>query len=293
MMMEILPEPTSNKLCEHLSDTYVFTMKMEILLEPTSNKFMVGLKKKKLIGMVMCITGILLSMVRSDMMDVHDLRSVETEFPAVVFNDELSSEKHALVNPQDSMMRLCHKLIACSIAGRSQAPEKVTVTDLFYLRDIDVVSVNIPYPLARYLRRLQGLTVIVRDLLVIDITELVRLQICEELVDTWAWVAPRLERQPDAAAGALVDARGAPDIDEGAQAIPAPTQAPQPPLATGPAQTMAPRLARVEEELLDSAGATYVRYSETHVPYQRCRVRQRTGEASTLAAPLDEDQPDL
>ncbi|GKE35086.1 hypothetical protein Tco_1454408, partial [Tanacetum coccineum] len=31
--------------------------------------------------------------------DVHGLRSVETEFPAIVFNDELSSEKHSLVNP--------------------------------------------------------------------------------------------------------------------------------------------------------------------------------------------------
>ncbi|GJY02493.1 hypothetical protein Tco_0360645 [Tanacetum coccineum] len=43
-------------------------------------------------------------------------------------------------------------LIACSIAGRSQAPEKVTVTDLFYLRGMDVSSVNIPDLLARYLR---------------------------------------------------------------------------------------------------------------------------------------------
>nr|GFD11284.1 hypothetical protein [Tanacetum cinerariifolium] len=52
----------------------------------------------------------------------------------------------------DPMLRLCHRLIACSIAGRSQAPEKVTVTDLFYLRGIDVGSINIPYLLARYLR---------------------------------------------------------------------------------------------------------------------------------------------
>nr|GEV73691.1 hypothetical protein [Tanacetum cinerariifolium] len=34
---------------------------------------------------------------------------------------------------RDLMLRLCHKLIAYIIAGRSQAPEKVTVTDLFYL----------------------------------------------------------------------------------------------------------------------------------------------------------------
>ncbi|GKE05843.1 hypothetical protein Tco_1397861, partial [Tanacetum coccineum] len=49
---------------------------------------------------------------------------------------------------KDPMLRLCHRLIACSIAGRSQAHEKVTVTDLFYLRGIDVSSVNISYLLA-------------------------------------------------------------------------------------------------------------------------------------------------
>nr|GEU72391.1 hypothetical protein [Tanacetum cinerariifolium] len=36
---------------------------------------------------------------------------------------------------------------------RRKAPEKVTVTDLFYLRGLDVGSINIPYLLVRYLRR--------------------------------------------------------------------------------------------------------------------------------------------
>nr|GEY44066.1 hypothetical protein [Tanacetum cinerariifolium] len=53
---------------------------------------------------------------------------------------------------QDLILRLCHRLIACSIAGRSQAPEKVTVTDMFYLRRMDIGSVNSLYLLARYLR---------------------------------------------------------------------------------------------------------------------------------------------
>ncbi|GKA41479.1 hypothetical protein Tco_0734072, partial [Tanacetum coccineum] len=53
---------------------------------------------------------------------------------------------------RDPILRLYHRLITCSIAGRSQAPEKVTVTDLFYLRGVDVGSVNVPYLLARYLR---------------------------------------------------------------------------------------------------------------------------------------------
>ncbi|GKE92252.1 hypothetical protein Tco_1573347 [Tanacetum coccineum] len=53
---------------------------------------------------------------------------------------------------RDPMLRLCHRLIACSIVGRSQAPEKVTETELFYLRGMDVGSVNVSYLLARYLR---------------------------------------------------------------------------------------------------------------------------------------------
>ncbi|GKE26670.1 hypothetical protein Tco_1442054 [Tanacetum coccineum] len=52
---------------------------------------------------------------------------------------------------RDPILRLCHRLIAYSIVGRSQAP-KVTVTDFFYLRGMDVGSVNVPYLLARYLR---------------------------------------------------------------------------------------------------------------------------------------------
>ncbi|GKG25507.1 hypothetical protein Tco_0398653, partial [Tanacetum coccineum] len=53
---------------------------------------------------------------------------------------------------KDPILRLCHRLIACSIVGGSHAPKKVTVTDLFYLRGMDVGSVNIPYLSAKYLR---------------------------------------------------------------------------------------------------------------------------------------------
>ncbi|GJR74428.1 hypothetical protein Tco_0086793 [Tanacetum coccineum] len=44
---------------------------------------------------------------------------------------------------RDLVLRLCHRMIGHSIAGRSQALEKVTVTDLFYLRGLDVKSINI------------------------------------------------------------------------------------------------------------------------------------------------------
>nr|GEY79436.1 hypothetical protein [Tanacetum cinerariifolium] len=152
---------------------------------------------------------------------------------------------------RDLMLRSCHKIIACSIAGSSQTPNKVIVTDLFYLRGMDVRSVNIPYLLAR----LQGLTVTVRDLPVIDMDELVRLQICKELDDTWDWVALGPERQPDVMVGALEIDEGAPHVDEGGQAILAPAQAPQPPPVAKPAQTMALRLVRMEEDVHEIRGA--------------------------------------
>ncbi|GJX86840.1 hypothetical protein Tco_0337614 [Tanacetum coccineum] len=238
---------------------------------------------------------------------------------------------------QDPILRLCHRLIACSIAGRSQASKKVIMADLFYLRGMDVDSVNVPYLLVRYLRLftagrksgayisggqfvarlaehfglltveiLGGLTVIAPELLIIDMVELVRLQICVEIDDTWAWVAMGPERQPDAAAGAPAVAEDAPAIDEGNQAIPAPVQAPQqpPPPPPAPARTMPQRMARLEEDMheihgalteqrevidamardfsrfstwvttglrrmMDKAGVTYTPYSQTHMSYER------------------------
>ncbi|GKA09115.1 hypothetical protein Tco_0688446, partial [Tanacetum coccineum] len=144
----------------------------------------------------------------------------------------------------DPLRRLCHQLIAFDIFRRGRAPDKVTATDLFYMRSMDEgMTVNVPYLLAHYLfiyakgrkqgarmsgghfvarlakhfgllteEILQGLTVVVRDLIVIDMDELARLCICERLGDTWAWVAPGLERQQVAAAGA---AQGHQKIPEG------------------------------------------------------------------------------
>ncbi|GKC17570.1 hypothetical protein Tco_1014352 [Tanacetum coccineum] len=192
---------------------------------------------------------------------------------------------------RDLMLKLCHRLIACIITGRSQALEKVTVTDLFYLRGMDVGLVNIPYLLARYLRLLTSgrkrKAMISGDLPVIEMAKLVRLQICVELDDTWAWVALGPER---------------------------------------PACTMAQRLATVEEdvheirgalgehrEILDSmacdfspfstwtvvglsqmtsqAGVRYTSYADFQIQYVR-HTRRRTNDASTSTAQQDEQQPD-
>ncbi|GKD04577.1 hypothetical protein Tco_1179551 [Tanacetum coccineum] len=73
------------------------------------------------------------------------------EIESVGFRDFLGTPpSYTLI--RDPMLRRCHRLITCNITRRSQAPEKVTVTDLFYLRGMDVGSVNGPYLLARYLR---------------------------------------------------------------------------------------------------------------------------------------------
>nr|GEV10693.1 hypothetical protein [Tanacetum cinerariifolium] len=181
--------------------------------------------------------------------DVHDLRSVENKFPAIAFNDSLTSgetlsreptkmdtdndnekvnmplllspeptlgearrriswrhlivalglhireEMESLGVARDPMLRLCHRMMAHSIAEE----------------------------------RLWGLTVIMRELLVIDMVELVRLQIYMDIDNTWAWVALGLERQPDVAAGTPGAAEDAPIVDQGDQAVLAPVQAPTPP----------------------------------------------------------------
>ncbi|GKD51972.1 hypothetical protein Tco_1280948 [Tanacetum coccineum] len=72
---------------------------------------------------------------------------------------EISSDKDFLgpspsyVLIRDPVRRLCHRMIAYSISGRGQAPEKVTGIDLFYLRSMDRGNINVPHLLAQYLFR--------------------------------------------------------------------------------------------------------------------------------------------
>ncbi|GJV48286.1 hypothetical protein Tco_0845841 [Tanacetum coccineum] len=139
--------------------------------------------------------------------------------------------------------------------GSERAPKKVTGVDLFYLWSMDRGTANVPYLLAQYLFKhvegrksgarlsrghfigclaahfglvsdqgLRGLSMVTRKLSLIDLHELGRLNIYVSVGDTWAWVAPRSERQPDVAASALRVAEDAHAVDEGAQAGPAPCQ---------------------------------------------------------------------
>ncbi|GKE96587.1 hypothetical protein Tco_1581442, partial [Tanacetum coccineum] len=144
-----------------------------------------------------------------------------------------------LYSIRDMILRLCYRLIACYIAGRSQPPEKVTVTDLYYLRGMDIGSVNFPYLLAMYLRlfysgRKQG-AMISGGQFVARLAKHFRLLTKERLqgLTVFALALPVIDM-------AKAD-EDAPVVDEGDQGVPAPVQAPPPPPAA--ARTMPQRMA--------------------------------------------------
>ncbi|GJU91038.1 hypothetical protein Tco_1303461 [Tanacetum coccineum] len=109
---------------------------------------------------------------------------------------------------RDPWRRLCHRLISFSIFGRAQAPEKGRKRGAKMSRGYFIRRLAEHFGLVND-EGLIGLTVIARELPLIDMDELVRLRICDMFDDTWAWVAPGPERQPDAVAGALKDVEGA------------------------------------------------------------------------------------
>ncbi|GKE38960.1 hypothetical protein Tco_1462365, partial [Tanacetum coccineum] len=228
---------------------------------------------------------------------------------------------------RDSLRRLCQRLISYSISGRGQAPEKVTATDLFYLRSMDWGTTNIMYLFrhtkgkksgarlsgGHFIRRLahhfgmvsddglRGLSIMTRELLLIDMGELVKLNICMEVGDDWAWVAQGAERQPVAAVTAPMGAEDAPDVDEGAQTIPAPIHAP-PLLPLADVRSLRGLMERLMidqgrfstwmiscmTQLMEASGHTYQAFDGTFrgsylVVFER-RTKQRTDGASTSTA---------
>ncbi|GJS21320.1 hypothetical protein Tco_0449952 [Tanacetum coccineum] len=250
---------------------------------------------------------------------------------------EISSDRDFLgpapsyVLIRDHVRRLCHRMIAYSIFGKGQAPEKVTGVDLFYLRSMDRGTTNVPHPLAYYLfrhekgrksgARMSGGHFIRRLAMHFGLVSNEGLRGLQ---------GP--ERQQAAAAGAYKEDEARPTAEKGAQEIavpvPAPTQAPPP---APYHQTMSHRIERVEEEvhdlrrdvvglrgvvesfsmeqsrvstwlitcmtqLMDASGQTYQPLYSTHVGSSRLsfqrRVRPRTGDASTFAALHTDSTPD-
>nr|GEU63420.1 hypothetical protein [Tanacetum cinerariifolium] len=119
---------------------------------------------------------------------------------------------------------------------------------------------------------LQGLVVVVGELMMIDMDDLVRLRICERLGDTWAWVTLGPDRQLVVVARAPENVEGAHAEDEGVQADPTPVQAPKLPPAAVQSRTMTQRMARLEEEVYGlrervwtSSERSWTRWPETFI----------------------------
>ncbi|GJS77538.1 hypothetical protein Tco_0727419 [Tanacetum coccineum] len=232
---------------------------------------------------------------------------------------------------RDPVRRLCHRMIAYSISGRGQAPEKVTGVDLLYLRSMDCGTTNVPHLLAQYLFKhaegrksgarlsgghfigrlamyfglvsdegLRGLQVVTRELPLIDLHELRRLKICTRYGDTWAWVAQGPERQQAAAAGAheADEAERIERIEEEMHDLWRDVVG-----LRGVIESFTTKQSRVFTwlitcitQLIDAIGLTYQAFNSTlfgssRMPYQR-RIRPMTGDVSTFAAPHADDQPD-
>nr|GEV48067.1 hypothetical protein [Tanacetum cinerariifolium] len=167
---------------------------------------------------------------------------------------------------RDLVLRLFQRMMAHSIAGMSQALEKVTVTDLFYLRVLNVESVNILYLISK--------------------------EIYVKFRDTWGWVPAGPTRQEGDVGGVAEEALVAPGDGDEDEEIP--QVVPLPPKNQGE------RIARFKEEvhgmreilqgqrevldsmardflkfttwtitslawMMDRAGVTYTRYSKSSV----------------------------
>ncbi|GKE63829.1 hypothetical protein Tco_1514196 [Tanacetum coccineum] len=240
---------------------------------------------------------------------------------------EISSDKCFLgpapsyVLIRDLVRRLCHRMIAYSISGRGQAPEKVTGVDLFYLRSMDRGTANVPHLLAQYLfKHAEGRKSKAR---------LLGGHFIGCLAMHFGLVSDEgLRGLQAAAAGALEVDKADQATEEVVWEIPGPAQAPPP--APQP-RTMSQRIKRLEEEvhdlrrivvgmrgdiasftteqsrvstwliscmtqLMDASGQTYQPFDNTLVGSSglsfRRRVRPRTGDASTSAAPHTDAQPD-
>ncbi|GJT58746.1 hypothetical protein Tco_1002279 [Tanacetum coccineum] len=105
---------------------------------------------------------------------------------------------------RDLVLRLCHRMMSHSIAGRSQAPKKRFAAGR---KSGAFISYGqFVARLAEHFRllteeRLQGWTVTAPTHPIIDMAKLVRLHIYVNFGDTWAWVPAGPARQE-------VDARG-------------------------------------------------------------------------------------
>ncbi|GJW87349.1 hypothetical protein Tco_0162689 [Tanacetum coccineum] len=155
---------------------------------------------------------------------------------------------------RDPVRRLCHRMIAYSISGRGQAPEKGRKSGARLSGGHFIRRLAMHFGLVSD-EGLRGLQVVTRELPLIDLHELGRLNICTRYGDTWAWVAQGPERQQATVTGAHEADEAGPNAEEVAPKIPVlvPTlaQEPPPPPPSPQPRTMSQRIERLEDEVHD------------------------------------------
>nr|GEV28725.1 hypothetical protein [Tanacetum cinerariifolium] len=77
---------------------------------------------------------------------IPDKRDLSAYWVGISYARDLLGTTPSYTSIRDLILKMCYGLIVCSIAGKSQAPEKVTVIDLFYLRGMDAVSAPVQAP---------------------------------------------------------------------------------------------------------------------------------------------------
>ncbi|GKE21149.1 hypothetical protein Tco_1432661 [Tanacetum coccineum] len=206
---------------------------------------------------------------------------------------------------RDSVQRLCHGLISYSISGRGQAPKK------YLFRHAEGRKSSARLSGCHFIGRLahhfglvsddglRGLSVVARELPLIGMGELVKLNICMNLGDDWAWVAPRPKRQQVATASASAVAEDAPTVDEGDQDVLEPGLRRDVESLRGLVERSMTDQGRFSTwmiscmaQLMDAIRLTYQAFNGTFsgispAAFQR-RTRQRTSEASTSTAQQDQ-----
>nr|GEU54313.1 hypothetical protein [Tanacetum cinerariifolium] len=221
-----------------------------------------------------------------------DLRDYWTE---ILSGKDFLGPTPSYVFIQDPVRRLCQRMIAYSISGRGQALEKGQAIR----RSLHWAS-GFSFGLVSD-EGLRGLQVVARELLLIDLRELGRLNICLRFDDTWDWVASGPERQQATAVGDQdADEAGstANEIEEEMRDLGQSVVG-----LRGVVESSITEQTRVSTwmiscltQLMDASRRTYQPFDSTllgssGIPYQK-RVRPRTGDSSTSAAPHTDDQPD-
>ncbi|GJX85645.1 hypothetical protein Tco_0336419 [Tanacetum coccineum] len=224
--------------------------------------------------------------------DNGDLRDYWME---ISFDRDFLAPAPSYVLIRDPVRRLCNKMIAYSISGRGQEPEKVTGVDLFYLRSMDCGTANVLHLLALVSDEgLRGLQVVTRELPLIDLHKLGRLYICMRYDDTWAWAPP----PPPPALQPCTMSHMIERLKEEVHDLWRDVVGLQGDVASFTTEQfrVSTWLISCMTQLMDTTGQTYQPFDSTLVGSSglsfRRRVRPRTGYANTSATPHTNAQPD-